>query len=185
MPKTREGVPWGDLSVEGSAMNPQPAAGAGPGENNLVVARYRSGQVIKGQTRDFYPERPLFHVLPKGGAQAVPVKVAELKAVFFVRDLLGNRLRHKNRRFPAQDSGPQMGRRIAVLFEDGELLVGHAQTYSPERPGFFVFPLDPQGNNLRVYVVRAAAKQVKLGPQAEELARITPPPRRKAPPAAA
>ena len=171
-------------------MTPQtPAGGATPGpgmvENNLVVARYRNGQVVKGYTRDFYPERPIFHVLPKGGAQAVPVKTAELKGVFFVKDLLGNRLRHKNRRFPASDAGPQNGRRIAVLFEDGELLVGHAQTYSPERPGFFVHPIDPNGNNVRVYVLRAAVKQVKLGPQAEDLARTAPPPRQKRPPAAA
>jgi hypothetical protein len=167
-------------------MNPQsPTGSAGAGENNLVVARYRNGQVVKGYTRDFYPERPVFHVLPKGAGQVVPVRTAELKGVFFVRDLLGNRLRHKNRRFPAQDSGPQAGRRIAVLFEDGELLVGHSQTYSPERTGFFVFPLDPQGNNLRVYVLRAATRQVKLGPMAEELARTAPPPKRKAPPAAA
>jgi len=173
-------------------MNPQPS-GVGPtggtapagGENNLVVARYRNGQVVKGYTRDFFPDRPLFHVLPKGSAQSVPVKTAELKGVFFVRDLLGNRLRHKNRRFPATDTGPQLGRRIAVLFEDGELLIGHSQTYSPERAGFFVFPLDPQGNNLRVYVLRAATKQVKLGPMAEELARTAPAPKQKAPPAAA
>ena len=174
-------------------MNPN-SPGSGPtggpaaagGENNLVVARYRNGQVVKGYTRDFFPERPLFHVLPKGGSQAVPVKTAELKGVFFVKDLLGNRLRHKNRRFPAVDSGPQVGRRIAVLFEDGELLVGHSQTYSPERPGFFVFPLDPNGNNARVYVLRAATKQVKLGPMAEELARTAPPVKNKLkPPAAA
>jgi hypothetical protein len=170
-------------------MHPQTQAGgsgsgAGAGENNLVVARYRNGQLVKGYTRDFYPERPVFHVLPKGGAQAIPVKVAELKGVFFVRDLLGNRLRHKNRRFLAQEQGPQSGRHIAVLFEDGEVMVGHSQTYSPERPGFFVFPIDPQGNNLRVYVLRAAVRQVKLGPQADELARIAPPPRRKIPPAA-
>ena len=169
-------------------MNPQTQAGSGgsaAGENNLVVARFRSGQVVKGYTRDFYPERPVFHVLPRGGAQAIAVRLAELKGVFFVRDLLGNRLRHKNRRFPAQEQGPQNGRHIAVLFEDGEVMVGHSQTYSPERPGFFVFPIDPQGNNLRVYVLRAAVKQVKLGPQADELARTAPPPRRKNPPAAA
>lgn len=167
-------------------VQPTPGSPAGTGENNLIVARYRTGQVIKGYTRDFFPDRPLFHVLPKGGAQSVPVKSADLKAVFFVKDLMGNRLRHKNRRFPAADQGPQNGRRIAVLFEDGELLVGHSQTYSPERPGFFVFPLDPQGNNIRVYVMRAATKQVKLGPMAEELARTAPPPRnRMKPPAAA
>jgi hypothetical protein len=167
-------------------IQPPPGSPAGAGENNLIVARYRTGQVIKGYTRDFFPDRPLFHVLPKGGAQSVPIKSAELKAVFFVKDLMGNRLRHKNRRFPAADQGPQSGRRIAVLFEDGELLVGHSQTYSPERPGFFVFPLDPQGNNIRVYVMRAATKQVKLGPMAEELARTAPAPRnRMKPPAAA
>ena len=149
------------------------------GENNLVVARHRTGQVVKGHTRDFFPDRPVFHVLPKGGQVSVQVKTAELKGVFFVRDLLGNRLRNKGRRFPAVDQGPHTGRRVAVLFEDGELLVGYAQTYSPEKPGFFVFPADPNSNNIRIYVLRAATKQVKLGPAADELARTAPPPRPK------
>jgi hypothetical protein len=157
-------------------MNPSvPAAG----EPNLVVARYRNGEVVKGYTRDFFPDRPAFHVLPKGSQVSVQVKTGELKGVFFVRDLLGNRLRNKGRRFPALDQGPNTGRRIAVLFDDGELLVGYAQTYSPERAGFFVFPADPNSNNIRVYVLRAATRQVKLGPAADELARSAPPPRQK------
>ena len=73
------------------------------GENNLVVARYRTGEVVKGYTRDFFPDRPVFHILPKGGQVSVQVKTPELKGVFFVRDLLGNRLRNKGRRFPAVD----------------------------------------------------------------------------------
>ena len=149
------------------------------GENNLVVARYRTGEVVKGYTRDFFPERPVFHVLPKGGQVSVQVKTPELKGVFFVRDLLGNRLRNKGRRFPAVDLGPHTGRRVAVLFDDGELLVGYSQTYSAEKAGFFVFPADPNSNNMRVYVLRAATKQVKLGPAADELARTAPPPRPK------
>jgi len=169
--------------------NPAGGPGAtqpgGSGENNLVVARYRTGQVVKGYTRDFFPERPLFHVLQRGSQVAVPVKTAELKALFFVRDLMGNKLRHKNRRFPAVDAGPQVGRRIAVVFEDGELIVGHSQTYGPEKAGFFVFPADPNGNNIRIYVLRAATKQVKLGPAAEELARATTLPRNKFKPGAA
>jgi hypothetical protein len=157
-----------------------------PGEQNLVVARYANGQVIKGSTRDFHPDRAVFHVLPKGVATGVPVKVSELKAVFFVHDLIGNRMRNKNRKFPAVDQGPQTGRRIAVLFKDGELLVGNALTYSLDRPGFFVTPADPAGNNLRVYVVRAAVTSVKLGPEAEKLALTAPKPKPKfKPPAAA
>jgi len=159
---------------------------AGAGDSNLVVARYRNGQVVKGHTRDFFPDRPLFHVLPRGAQAAVAVQTAELKAVFFVRDLLGNRLRHKSRKFPPVDPGPQTGRRIAVLFDDGELIVGHEETYSPDKAGFFVFPSDSHGNNLRVYVLRAATRIVKLGLQAEEMARSTPPNRSKfKPPAAA
>jgi hypothetical protein len=164
-------------------MNPT-NAGAPAGENNLVVARYRNGQVIKGYTRDFFPDRPLFHVMPKGGTEGMPIRTAELKGLFFVRDLLGNRLRNKGRRFPAVDQGATNGRRIAVLFEDGELLVGYAQTYGAEKPGFFVFPADPQSNNVRVYVLRAATKQVKLGPAADELTRTAPPPRARQRPAA-
>jgi len=148
-------------------------------ESNLVVARYRSGEVVKGYTRDFFPERPVFHVLPKGGQVSVQVMTPELKGLFFVRDLLGNRLRNKGRRFPAVDQGPHTGRRVAVLFEDGELLVGYAQTYSAEKAGFFVFPADPNSNNIRIYVLRAATKQIKLGPAADELARTAPPPRPK------
>ena len=162
------------------AVHPGGAPGGGSGgDNNLVVARYRSGQVVKGHTRDFFPDRPVFHVLPKGAQTTVPVKTAELKGVFFVHDLLGNRLHNKGRRFPAVDQGPQTGRRIAVLFEDGELLVGYAQIYGAEKPGFFVFPADARSNNIRVYVLRAATRQVKLGPAADELARTAPPPRAK------
>src|SRR5215204_1250594 len=143
---------------EDGPMNPtNPSA-----ESNLVVARYRSGEVVKGYTRDFFPERPVFHVLPKGGQVSVQVMTPELKGLFFVRDLLGNRLRNKGRRFPAVDQGPHTGRRVAVLFEDGELLVGYAQTYSAEKAGFFVFPADPNSNNIRIYVLRAATKQIKL-----------------------
>ena len=153
---------------------------------NQVVARYANGSVIKGHTRDFHPDHPQFHVLTKGSSSGVPVRLSELKAVFFVRDLVGNRLRNKNRKFPPVDQGPQSGRRIAVLFKDGELLVGNALTFSSDKPGFFVTPADPAGNNLRVYVVRNAIAQVKLGPEAETLALNAPKPKSKfRPPAAA
>ena len=42
-----------------------------------------------------------------------------------------------------------------------------------------MFFADPHSNNLRVYVLRAATKNVKLGPAADELARTAPPPRPK------
>lgn len=144
------------------------------GASTLVVARYRNGQLIKGYTRDFVPGHSRFHVLPRGGRQPLPIDTAELKGVFFVRDLAGNELLPRKRLFPAFDAGPQSGRRIAVVFEDGELLIGHTQSYSADSPGFFVHPLDPEENNTRVYVLRTATREVRLGLGAEELARTTP-----------
>jgi len=158
-------------------MNPQPQGtppAAVVGESNLVVARFKDGRVIKGHTRDFVPACLHFHVLPRGEMQTVKIDTAELKAVFFVRDLAGNKWFHKKRAFPAFDAGPDAGRRISVLFEDGELLIGHARTYAGDSPGFFVFPLDARENNTRVYVLRAATKEVRLGLGAEELARTAP-----------
>ena len=141
-------------------------------EMNLVVARFLDGHLVKGSTEDFFPDRPMFHVQSRG-AGAQTVRMRDLKAVFFVRDLQGNSGHNKSREFPP-DEVREQGRKIAVLFKDGELLVGHTLTYLPGKQGFFVFPADRRGNNLRVYVLSEAAKQVKVGPAAEQLAKITP-----------
>jgi len=154
-----------------------------------VVAHERKGRVVKGSTRDFFPDRTLFHIRPPDASVTLHVRMNELKAVYFVRDLTGSPEHAKLRAFPPADPMPTVGRRIAVLFQDGELLVGHAQNYTGEKAGFFVYPCDPFGNTIRAYVLRAATKAVKLGPAAEELARNTPPPnaatKSQQPPAAA
>ena len=166
---------------------PAPVSRPDVGSSDRVVTRDRRGRVVKGSTRDFFPDRALFHIRPPDSAVTLHVRMNELKAVYFVRDLAGNPEHAKLRAFPPADPMPTVGRRIAVLFQDGELLVGYAQNYTGEKAGFFVYPCDPFGNTIRAYVLRAATKAVKLGPAAEELARSTPPVPGKAqqPPAAA
>jgi hypothetical protein len=164
------------------APTPRPDIGSG----DRVVAHEKSGRVVKGSTRDFLPEHPRFHVLPRDSAVTLPVRMSDLKAVYFVRDLAGNPEHAKLRAFPAVDPTPGVGRRIAVLFQDGELLVGYAQNYSGEKSGFFVYPCDGQGNTIRAFVLRAATQRIRFGPAADELVRTAPPPRtRQQPPAAA
>jgi hypothetical protein len=142
-------------------------------ERNLVVARYTNGCTIKGYTEDFFPNRPVFHVHLRPG-ESVAVKMADLKAVFFVKDLLGDRTHRKTRDFgPAGHDGAH-GKKIAVLFKDGEVLTGHTLSYVPGKQGFFLFPTDKKGNNKRVYVISAATRDVKVGPAAEQLARTAP-----------
>jgi uncharacterized protein DUF6982 len=122
-----------------------------------VVARFLDGSVLKGTTRDFAPNRPEFHVIPDGSAQAMKVQHAALKAVFFVKSLTGNK-----DHVEAQDleNARGQGRRVQVTFKDGEVVSGYTVGYAPDRPGFFVIPIDPRSNNLRVFVVNAAVARV-------------------------
>lgn len=60
------------------------------------------------------------------------------------------------------------GMKIKVKFADGELIRGTTTGYNKKRKGFFLFPVDPQSNNERIYVVADAVHDVKVGSAAEE-----------------
>jgi hypothetical protein len=42
------------------------------------------------------------------------------------------------------------------------VLVGSTVGYAPQRLGFFLFPVDPKSNNLRVFVISAAVRKVRF-----------------------
>jgi small nuclear ribonucleoprotein (snRNP)-like protein len=129
-----------------------------------VVARYRDGRVVKGHTQSFDPNKPEFRLQLVGTEDtALPdtIAVADLKAVFFVRDFDGNREYNEAKGYEKRPAG----RIVEVTFFDGERLVGTSLTYDASRPGFFLFPADPHSNNERVFVVRGATtKVVPLAP---------------------
>jgi hypothetical protein len=138
--------------------------------SNVVVARFQDGRVVKGITNDFSPNRPLFHVDPQDGAKAVEIRTRQLKALFFVASLQGNRERQDARGFIAGPAETPQGKKIAVRFRDGELLCGYTLTWTPERDGFFMFPADSGTNNQRIFVITAATLEIKAGPAADVLA---------------
>jgi uncharacterized protein DUF6982 len=144
-------------------------------ETNLVVVRYLSGKCVKGSTQDFFPERISFHVQTR--TETTQVKMAELKAVFFVRDLNGNAQHIKSRKFGVQAPSMASAKKIAVLFKDQELLVGYTNSYVAGKLGFFLTPADERGNNIRVYVLSHAAKAVRAGAAADELVATAPQPK--------
>ena len=73
---------------------------------NRVVAHYRDGRLVKGTTSDFLPTRDYFHVAPDGGGAPVAVPIGELKALFFVKDLVGDPQHQARNEFhPAQPAG--------------------------------------------------------------------------------
>ncbi len=139
-------------------------------DGNRVVAHLLDGKLIKGTTQDFFPNRPVFHIRPQDGSQLLEVRTKQLKALFFVRDFQGDNARRDVRGFIEAPAETAQGKKLAVRFKDGELFCGYSLTYSPDREGFFMFPADPGANNMRAYVMTAAAAEVKAGPAAEALA---------------
>jgi hypothetical protein len=136
-----------------------------------IVARFRSGEMLKGVSQDFTNMRPSFHMVADDGTGVKTVRMKDLKAVFFVKTLAGNAKREDIRGFLASAMETAQGKKIAVLFQDGELVCGYTHSWTPDREGFFMVPSDQGSNNIRIYVLSAATKQVKAGPAAEALAR--------------
>ena len=129
---------------------------------SAVVARFTDGRVIKGTTHDFAPHKTSFHlcVVDDPAAKALVVPFGGLKALFFVRTFEGNPKYVDN---PALDDAKGPGRKIVVTFNDGEVIGGTTSSYSKDKPGFFVVPIDPKGNNARIFVVAASVKSIAWG----------------------
>ena len=51
---------------------------------------------------------------------------------------------------------------MEVTCKDGEVIVGSTTGYDPKRPGFFLFPIDPSANNVRVYVVASSVRTARF-----------------------
>jgi hypothetical protein len=131
---------------------------------NKIVVKFKDGRIIKGWTTDFKPNKEIFHLhsMEEDNNEISVIEVSSLKAVFFVKDLTGNKNYKKVRTFDGAPKGIPSERKIVVIFKDGENFYGTTHSYNPERKGFFVYPIDPKDNNDRVFVVNLAIKSVKL-----------------------
>lgn len=78
--------------------------------------------------------------------------------MFFVRAFAGDPDHVEQKVFDS----PAHGRRIEVTRLDDEVLVGTTLNYRTDSTGFFMFPADPRANNLRVFVVSSAVRQVRF-----------------------
>ncbi|MBZ5639570.1 MAG: hypothetical protein LAO51_12565 [Acidobacteriia bacterium] len=127
---------------------------------NKIVVHMKDGTVHKGVTQDFDPASPAFHVLPaEGGGVPRRVAVEGMKALFYVKDYIGNRDFVARQQF---DEAQRSGRRTILTFTDGETMWGFLGEASDAGPGFHFFPLDEQDNNIRVFVVRSSLKEMKV-----------------------
>jgi hypothetical protein len=127
---------------------------------NEVVARYIDGRMVKGICLDVDPGRPTCHIKTADQGKMIQVKLADLKALFFVKDFAGNAA---HREGTAVNPGDARGRSFSAIdleFKDGERIVGLTARFPPIRPFFFVLPADPASNNIRILVNRAAVVRI-------------------------
>jgi hypothetical protein len=131
------------------------------GQGNKVVVAYLDGRRLKGYIFDFSAAKDHFRLLPEEAPlkhQGSEVLFHELKAVFFVKDFIGNKDYQESQNFDTA----KHGRRIEVTFKDGETFAGTTEGYNAQKLGFFVFPTDPKSNNIRIFVVNKNVNQVKM-----------------------
>ena len=127
---------------------------------NKVVVHMQDGKIHKGVTQDFRPEGETFHLLPaEGGGIPMRVTLCDAKALFYVKDYLGNRDYNSRKAF---DDVKGEGRRAIVTFVDGETIWGVVPTYDPQASGFDFYPSDPDDNNQKIFVVNRSVRSVEF-----------------------
>ena len=127
---------------------------------NKIVVHTKDGAVHKGVTNDFDPTQPGFHLLPaEGGGVPMRFKIDDLKALFYVKDYIGNRDFVARRKFAEAHESAQ---RAIVAFNDGEEVWGIlGEGADEESTGFFFYPADTEDNNIRIFVIRSAMKELR------------------------
>jgi len=126
-----------------------------------VIARYHNGSMIKGVTYDFFPNKDRFHIVPADKPLDKPIEVIlkDLKAVFVVRTFDGDPGYVEQKTYQKEDV--PYGAPLEVTFADGEIMVGSSMGFDPKREGFFLSPVDPRSNNLRVFVITSSLKSIR------------------------
>jgi hypothetical protein len=129
---------------------------------NKVVIHFLDKKIRKGHTFDFAPDKDMLHVMPDDPGdekKTIEVNLNSLKAVFFVKDFIGNK-DYKETQTP--EFKVVGAKKIKVEFTDGEIMVGSTIAYNPGRKGIFITPSDPKANNIRVYAPFKSLKTVEL-----------------------
>ena len=130
-----------------------------------VVVKYQDGEIIKGWVEDFRPDREsfiLFPLIEYSEEERLEINFDSLKAVFFVKDFIGDKNYKKVRKFDVKTKVTPGQRKLIVKFKDGENLYGTSHSYGRYKIGFFVYPVDPKDNNERIFIIHSAVESIRL-----------------------
>jgi hypothetical protein len=117
--------------------------------DHRIVLHTVEGQVLRGSLANAdLADLELPLIQPNGAVARVPAE--QVKAIFFMLP-------------PGEHPPTAAGTRVRVTFGDGRQISGLSPDYSPDSAGFFVLPLDGRTNTARVWVYRAAVRQIAIG----------------------
>jgi small nuclear ribonucleoprotein (snRNP)-like protein len=137
-------------------------------DREKVVIRYLDGRIIKGEILNFSPSDGKL-IIEDLSSESRSIDVEELKAIFFVRSFEGDRNRVESKSFLGTIPS---GKRVFVRFKDGEAMTGYVEGEIPWKKGFFLesskgigfflIPVDSHSNNIKVFVVSSAVRDVTV-----------------------
>jgi hypothetical protein len=134
----------------------------------MVVVQF-GGRTVKGYSNlaewpaeadlaDFATTPPIL-LLGSGTPERIPLD--GVKAIFFVKSFEGKW--HDDLRFHDHLS-PSDCLWVRATFGDGEVIEGLIANNSHHvlHPGFYLFPIDPEGNNLLMYVLKRKLQEFQV-----------------------
>ena len=127
---------------------------------NQIVAHKLDGTVEKGVSFDVDPKHPHCHLRTASG-KVLEIAMADVKALFFVKSLVGGHPPRTDATEAEKGDTRLVGaRRVRIVFTDGEGMVGLMNRFPPITPFFFMLPIDPRSNNIRILVNGAAVREM-------------------------
>ncbi len=137
-----------------------------------VVLHFQDGRILKGYLLgDINEESGVVEFNEIGNDDPLQINTEDLKAIFFVRDFMGNPDYKEQKRYGISE---KIGKRVYIKFKDGEVMLGYLLGELPwergfylngnkeKKAGFFIVPVDRQSNNIKIFVVAKAVKDITV-----------------------
>jgi len=142
-------------------------------DREKTVLRFNDGRLLKGHLKGFAPDLDEVRLEEAVTDRIRPVRMEDMKAIFFVRSFEGDRAYKEKKAYGASKS---KGQKVFVKFRDGESLLGFLEGDLPwekgfflsrqdkRLKGFFLLPVDEDANNIKVFVVSSSVVDVTVVP---------------------
>ncbi len=125
-----------------------------------VVLRYLNGDMEKCFIKPYIScSLKVVQIIKEDGSVRT-IQVKDLKAIFFVKEFEGKD--HKEGSWEEEDpNGLKAGKKVIVTFKDGEKMKGKVLSDWMKGEGFFLYPIEKDSNNLKVFVVKTSILDIK------------------------